>query len=633
MPDISSFALQNVGANYQQVLNSPFDLFITDGAPLAGSGGFPDFTDAQIAALEAQGRIIAGYVDAAVTDASRYYWDPRWTVDHTDTGALTASAPAWLVGQPLIDFGGFNGTQPDARIVKYWDPDWRSMVIAQAVNLIDRGYNAVFLDDIGRYYDLGSTPSERQIPAQRMIDLVAAVSEAIKHENPNAILIVNGDPYIGTDAGGGSWSQAFSNAIDGMVLENLSSDAVSYAVANILPNDPVFVLTSPPNAPATSTYFAQGLIPYASPTFDYSSLGAYQGPQTTGPDHILGGDGPNQLTGDSGDDILEGKGGDDRLDGGVGLDTASYASARAGVHVSLLLTAAQATGAAGTDTLVSIENLTGSAFDDQLTGNGGANVLSGGAGVDVLTGGAGNDSLDGGADVDTAVFSGAKSAYGVTSNGGAVTVTGPDGTDTLTNVEFLQFSDQTFHFRPGVGTTVNFSAATSTYAGALRDFDGNDLGGSGAWVLAGHVDIQGDGDQEYILFNRQIGRWATIGPAADGKVYFDDHGWAGDTRVVGIYIDPEVVADPTKAGGPFDSQRRFQNDLNIGNLKGILGAGDYNHDGLQEVYFSLTDGSAYLHAYMHADGNIQYANYQSQQQVTDYLTANGFTHATWDGWF
>lgn len=36
---------------------------------------------------------------------------------------------------------------------------------------------------------------------------------------------------------------------------------------------------------------------------------------------------------------------------------------------------------------------------------------------------------------------------------------------------------------------------------------------------------------------------------------------------------------------------------------------------------------------MHADGNIRYANYQSQQQVIDFLTANGFGPETYAGWF
>jgi hypothetical protein len=36
---------------------------------------------------------------------------------------------------------------------------------------------------------------------------------------------------------------------------------------------------------------------------------------------------------------------------------------------------------------------------------------------------------------------------------------------------------------------------------------------------------------------------------------------------------------------------------------------------------------------MHADGNIQYANYQSQQEVIDFLTANGFGPEVYADWF
>jgi hypothetical protein len=36
---------------------------------------------------------------------------------------------------------------------------------------------------------------------------------------------------------------------------------------------------------------------------------------------------------------------------------------------------------------------------------------------------------------------------------------------------------------------------------------------------------------------------------------------------------------------------------------------------------------------MEFDGNIRYANYQSQQEVIDYLTANGFGPETYAGWF
>ena len=36
---------------------------------------------------------------------------------------------------------------------------------------------------------------------------------------------------------------------------------------------------------------------------------------------------------------------------------------------------------------------------------------------------------------------------------------------------------------------------------------------------------------------------------------------------------------------------------------------------------------------MHSDGNIRYANYQSEQEVIDYLTANGYDESTFGDWF
>ena len=50
-----------------------------------------------------------------------------------------------------------------------------------------------------------------------------------------------------------------------------------------------------------------------------------------------------------------------------------------------------ATGAAGNDTLISIENAIGSAFDDFAVGNAGDNVLDGVGGNDGLLGQDGDD--------------------------------------------------------------------------------------------------------------------------------------------------------------------------------------------------------------------------------------------------
>ncbi|OBU77676.1 Calx-beta domain-containing protein [Cylindrospermopsis raciborskii] len=170
----------------------------------------------------------------------------------------------------------------------------------------------------------------------------------------------------------------------------------------------------------------------------------------------------------------------------------------------------------------------------------------------------------------------------------------------------------------------------SVFMGKIRDYDGNDLGGSSNWKHIGDADVQGDGDIESIFVNPLIERWATVG-VVNNFVNFSNHGQGGDTRVVGIYIDPTLKDRPENIGGPFDSQRRFQNDLRIDNLR-LLSAADYNKDGFQDMYFKVADGTAVLRALMHADGNIQYANYQSKADLTAFMTANNVSPSIWSGW-
>jgi len=105
--------------------------------------------------------------------------------------------------------------------------------------------------------------------------------------------------------------------------------------------------------------------------------------------------GNDRLNGGAGDDVLDGGTGRDQLIGGSGIDTASYANAAAGVKAQLMKPVANQGEAAG-DTYSSVENLTGSAFDDALSGTNGSNVLTGGAGDDKLYGYGGADILLGG---------------------------------------------------------------------------------------------------------------------------------------------------------------------------------------------------------------------------------------------
>ncbi len=137
-------------------------------------------------------------------------------------------------------------------------------------------------------------------------------------------------------------------------------------------------------------------------------------------DTLIGTDGNNNLSGNRGNDLLKGGDGNDVLKGGQGSDfldggeggsdTADFSDVRnkdgQGITVDLsdknhndyvkVDVERGKNNTSETDTLLDIENIKGTRYDDNITGDEGANKLSGGGGDDVLDGGAGNDLLKGG---------------------------------------------------------------------------------------------------------------------------------------------------------------------------------------------------------------------------------------------
>ncbi|AVQ01541.1 hypothetical protein B7G68_06550 [Caulobacter segnis] len=138
-----------------------------------------------------------------------------------------------------------------------------------------------------------------------------------------------------------------------------------------------------------------------------------------GNDVIDGGAGNDSLYGDAGDDTLIGGLGDDYLDGGYGIDTADYSGATGAINVGLGYYSQDA-GVMGRDSLISIENIKGSAFADWIAGTDGVNVITGGAGDDTINGRGGDDVLRGEAGDDILI-----------GGAGADTIDGGDGNDIL----------------------------------------------------------------------------------------------------------------------------------------------------------------------------------------------------------
>ncbi|WP_226628445.1 calcium-binding protein [Alloyangia pacifica] len=86
--------------------------------------------------------------------------------------------------------------------------------------------------------------------------------------------------------------------------------------------------------------------------------------------------------------------------------------------------------------------------NDLLDGGNGSDNLVGGDGEDTIIGGRGADTIDGGNGIDTLVFSGNRSEYDLTGLDGHYQInhsggSESDGFDRFSNIEILQFSDQT----------------------------------------------------------------------------------------------------------------------------------------------------------------------------------------------
>jgi Ca2+-binding RTX toxin-like protein len=201
-------------------------------------------------------------------------------------------------------------------------------------------------------------------------------------------------------------------------------------------------------------------------------------------EHVYGGAGNDTLTGsNTQNDDLDGGAGSDTIDGSGGSDTVRFQQSTAGVIVNLSASSIKVNGITvaagkaddgmgGTDTLINIESVRGTDFNDYIRGSDNVSTRQ------FLQGDAGNDTIDGGAGIDFANYASVALVLGglnaFISNGAGTVNDKVGGTDTLINIEGL------------AGTHSNDTLTGSLGDQWFRGNGGNDTinGGSGNdWVL------------------------------------------------------------------------------------------------------------------------------------------------------
>lgn len=255
--------------------------------------------------------------------------------------------------------------------------------------------------------------------------------------------------------------------------------------------------------------------------------GATTGGTGTGNDTINAGAGNDTIRAGDGNDSITGGTGADSIDGGAGADTASYSGAASGVNANLAYGSGALGDAAG-DTFTSVENLTGSAYNDTLVGDGGANSIAGGGGADTAVGGAGNDTIDGGAGDDVLRGGGGNDSIlggtgndSVTGGLGSDTIDGGDGNDTILG--------GTPNGQEGIGGTGAIgSSFTAISLGTFADIDTDEGNGTteNAANLVGTYGSAGAPLHTGLVSVRAIDR------DGDGRLADNDYGDAPETIVI-----------------------------------------------------------------------------------------------------
>lgn len=241
---------------------------------------------------------------------------------------------------------------------------------------------------------------------------------------------------------------------------------------------------------------------------------------TDGVDVIAGTSRGEDVEAGAGNDVIYGSNGADKIDGGEGIDRLSYGDSNVGVTITIGGGAGSGAHAEG-DTLVNIEALEGSQFNDNLTAAQSSTELSGHGGDDVLTGGASLDAIYGGAGRDT-IFGGGGDDYLEGGQDGD-TIDGGDGQDwayfnAAQSAVTLDFLDANANRGDAAGDTyVNVERILGSAFGDrfLGDHNANQIRGDG-----GDDTLYGRGGND--ILEGGSGKNSLYGEAGSDQLYGGD---------------------------------------------------------------------------------------------------------------
>lgn len=175
------------GCQYQKIdigtlAGSELDLVVIE--PIRGDGSRKPWPSSDIQRLrrkpDGSRRLVLGYLSVGEAESFRPYWQATWN----DT------PPEWI--------GPENPRWPGSRSVRFWRPEWQSIVLDDAVSglaaILDAGFDGVFLDRVDAYDDWRAEDPPR---GEDMVAFVERIAATARKSQPEFLVISqNAEPLV-----------------------------------------------------------------------------------------------------------------------------------------------------------------------------------------------------------------------------------------------------------------------------------------------------------------------------------------------------------------------------------------------------------------------------------------------------
>ena len=210
--DINDFVYQLQDINLAAIGDTKFDLAIIDYSEDGGESGRFSAEEIETLINSAGGskRVLA-YMSIGEAENYRFYWEESWDADND--GKPDTGAPAWL--------GPSNPDWPGNYKVRYWEPEWQSIIFGSSTSYLDKiiesGFDGVYLDiiDAYEYWESGGESGEdRETAEQEMVDFVVKISEYAKGKNPDFGIFPQNGAALGA-------YEKYLNAVTGIGQEDI----------------------------------------------------------------------------------------------------------------------------------------------------------------------------------------------------------------------------------------------------------------------------------------------------------------------------------------------------------------------------------------------------------------------------